>query len=62
MQEGTAFLTVSEVAELLKVRPETVRIWLQDGKLTGFKLPGGDWRTTRADLELMLARQPAATP
>ena len=38
---GEEFLTVSEVAEKLKISPYTVRRWLRDGKLKG-KLMGGD--------------------
>lgn len=33
-------LTVSEVAERLRMNPETVRIWLRSGKLKGYR-PGG---------------------
>ena len=34
-------LTVAEVAERLRINPETVRVWLRQGKMQGF-LPGGD--------------------
>lgn len=50
----TEFLTVREVAEQLKVWRETVRVWLQQGKLRGFKLPGGDWRIRPEDVDAML--------
>jgi excisionase family DNA binding protein len=33
-------LTVSEVAERLRVYPETVRRWLRAGRLTGIRLGG----------------------
>ena len=47
----TEYLTVSEVAERLKVQPLTVRRWLNSGALTGIQL--GDragWRITEEDL------------
>ena len=33
-------LTVTEVAERLRVHPETVRIWLRQGKIKGTRLGG----------------------
>jgi excisionase family DNA binding protein len=33
-------LTVSEVAERLRVYPETVRRWLRSGRLNGIRLGG----------------------
>ena len=44
------FLTVNEVAELLRVTPETVREWLRACKLRGLNL-GGRWRVLREDLQ-----------
>jgi excisionase family DNA binding protein len=46
-------LTVQEVAERLKMNPETVRRWLRQGKLRGYLL-GGDrsgYRVAQDDLE-----------
>jgi len=34
------FITVQEAAEQLRVHPQTVRLWLRDGKLRG-RLIGG---------------------
>ena len=34
-------LTVRQVAEMVAVRPETVRRWLKEGKLRG-RMPGGN--------------------
>jgi excisionase family DNA binding protein len=42
--------TVSEVAELLKVSPKTVRTYLISGKLEGFKI-GDKWRVTEIALQ-----------
>jgi excisionase family DNA binding protein len=50
------YLTVTEVAERLKVTPLTVRRWLNKGELVGIQL--GDragWRITEADLADFLA-------
>jgi excisionase family DNA binding protein len=33
-------LTVAEVAERLRVNPETVRVWLRQGKMRGARLGG----------------------
>lgn len=44
------FLTVNEVAGLLRVTPETVREWLRGGELRGLNL-GGRWRVLREDLQ-----------
>jgi len=34
------FITVEEAAELLQIHPQTVRLWLRNGKLRG-RLIGG---------------------
>ena len=44
------YLTVGEVAELLRVKPETVREWLRSGELRGLNL-GGRWRVLWGDLQ-----------
>lgn len=54
MAQDAVFLTVVEVAQLARVWPDTVRIWLQRGKLKGKKLPGGGWRIKASDVEGML--------
>ncbi len=51
----TEYLTVSEIAERLKVQPLTVRRWLNSGDLVGIQL--GDragWRITEDDLRAFL--------
>lgn len=40
---ASEYLTIPEVAGLLKVHPETVRVWLRNGVLRGVQLPNG-WR------------------
>lgn len=45
-------LTVPEVAEHLKVRPEAVRRWIRGGKLAAF-MPGGEkigWRVLESEV------------
>lgn len=49
-------LTVQEVAERLKMNPETVRRWLRQGKLRGYLL-GGDrsgYRVATDDLDAFI--------
>lgn len=45
--------TVDEVAEMLKVKPLTIRRWLNSGELTGIKF-GKIWRIKESDLEAFL--------
>lgn len=47
-------LTVDEVADFLRVAPNTVYRWCRDGKLTGIKI-GKEWRITQTDLNQFLA-------
>ena len=50
-------LTVREVAERLRSSPETVRRWLRQGKLRGFR-PGGTklgYRVPESELQRFLA-------
>jgi excisionase family DNA binding protein len=49
-------LTVREVAERIRSSPETVRRWLRQGKLRGFR-PGGTklgYRVTESELQRFL--------
>lgn len=49
------YLTVPEAAEVLRVHEETVRRWLQAGRLKGSKLPGrGDWRVPQSEIDRVL--------
>ena len=49
--------TVAEVAQLLRVSPETVRNWLTSGDLEGYQLPGGIWRIPRESVEALKRRR-----
>jgi excisionase family DNA binding protein len=46
-------LTIEEAAERLKLKPQTVRDWLNAGKLKGVKL-GRVWRVDKDALDRML--------
>jgi excisionase family DNA binding protein len=55
-------LTVSEVAERLRVTPLTIRRWLKSGDLVGIQL--GDragWRISQDDLNNFLKRRRSDT-
>lgn len=47
-------MDTEDVAELLKVKPVTVRRWLSSGAMTGAKIPGAGWRLTPSDIEAWL--------
>lgn len=49
------YLTVPEAAERLRVHEETLRRWLQAGRVNGSKLPGrGDWRIPQSEIDRVL--------
>jgi excisionase family DNA binding protein len=50
-----ADLTVEEVAALLKVHPETVRVWLRSRIFpNAYHLPGrAGWRVPQADIDAL---------
>jgi excisionase family DNA binding protein len=49
-------LTVPEVAERLRVHPETVRVWLRQGKLKGIRIGGtkAGYRIPSSELDRLL--------
>jgi len=47
------FLTVKEVASMLRISKISIWRWLKSGKLPGFKL-GKEWRIPRKDLDKSL--------
>ena len=49
------YFTVDEAAETLRVNPQTIRRYLQSGKLSGVKLQGS-WRISDADLQNFIER------
>lgn len=48
--------TLEEVAKRLKVSVKTIRRWLQEGRLTGFKM-GKLWRVKETELVAFIERQ-----
>ena len=55
-----SLLTVDEVADFLRVAPNTVYRWCRDGKLTGIKI-GKEWRIAQTDLDSFLTARTGAT-
>jgi len=51
------YYTTDEVAEMLKVTPDSVRRWIRDGKLKSIKLSGKFIRISREDLETFITSQ-----
>jgi excisionase family DNA binding protein len=51
------FLRISEAARRLGVRAETIRVWFDQGKLRGMRLPGnGERRIARDAVEAIRTR------
>lgn len=53
------FLTVAEIAEMLRVNPQTVRNWLDRGELPGVRVGARRVRVRRRDLDAFLATETA---
>ena len=53
---STQQLTVEEVAEELRVHPETVRQWIREGELDAFDT-GRGYRISRFDLDNFMQRR-----
>jgi excisionase family DNA binding protein len=49
-------LTVEEIAEELRVHPETVRQWIRDGELIALDI-SKEYRIMRSDLDAFLAQR-----
>jgi excisionase family DNA binding protein len=55
--EIVEWLTATEAAQHLKVKPRTLLLWVRQGKVKGYKLSGTKrhvWRFQRADLDAAL--------
>ena len=57
MSEAEELLTVPEVAQRLRVHPETVRTYLRTGKLRGVRFGGkrSGWRIRASDVDMLLS-------
>lgn len=56
-EDGVADLTVQEVADELDRAPSTVRGWLGEGELDGYRFRGREWRITREALQAFLEEE-----
>jgi len=53
--EQERFLTVEDVAAQLQIHPETVRRWLREGRLAGYRISRkGGWRIRPEAVTAML--------
>ena len=52
------FLTLKEVAEILRVSTQSVVIWIKAGKLKAVKPGGRRWRVRKSDLEELVEFTP----
>ena len=59
MPQLPATLTAEEVAETLRVHPNTVRKWASDGRLKSVDMPGRALRFRRDEIERLMG---AMTP
>jgi excisionase family DNA binding protein len=50
------FITVEEVARLLKIRRETIRGYIKKGYLKAVTLPSGDYRLCEKEIQKLLRR------
>ncbi len=46
-----AILTPTEAARLVGASPDSVRRWCEQGRIPGYRTPGGHWRIARKDLD-----------
>ena len=53
---SSEFMTVEEIAKLLKVSETTVRVWIREKKLRGAKF-GRDYRVLRTDFDKFVQEQ-----
>ena len=57
MYKTEDLLTVTEIAEQLRVSGTAVRNWLKQGALPGIKLAPRVWRIRRADFEQFISER-----
>ena len=53
-------LSTTEAAEILGVSAETIRRWAADGKIQAVRLPGGQLRIQRTEIDAILTGGSAA--
>ena len=62
MTQLPALLTTEEVAEALRVHPNTVRQWATEGRLPSIAYPGRSRRYRREDVERLFDAPAPAVP
>lgn len=55
-EEEDRLLTVNEAADILVVPPQTVKLWLKNGTLPGFR-SGSTWRVAESAIRNFLGVQ-----
>lgn len=55
-------IPLSEGAELVRYHPKTLRRWISQGKLTGYRVADNQIRINRSELLGLVRRVPAAQP
>jgi len=58
------WLTVTEAAQHLKIKPRTLLLWVRQGKVKAFALSGTKrrvWRFRQTDLDATLVESPVLT-
>lgn len=61
LADEPTFLSPSEVAAELEVSPTSIRRWIRDGRLRSIRLPSGQRKVRRADVEAILRGDDDAT-
>lgn len=56
MSQSPKLLTAAEVAQRLSVDTDTVRRWVRDGSIVGYRLGAGTWRIDAASVEQFIER------
>lgn len=59
MKPKLIYYTIGEVAEMLKVNPESVRRWVRSEKLSAIKLGGKYIRIESNDLKIFIRKSKA---
>ncbi len=58
--ENDPWLTVKQVAEQLQMNPQTIRIWIEKGKLSAVRPGTRRWLVRQSEVDRMLGAQPPA--
>lgn len=48
--------TVEEVADVMRVSAQTVRLWIKKGWVNAHKTPSGRWRVSQAEVDRLRGR------